>query len=296
MKISFFYQTVVMAFFFFSISARQSFAQSINNELKFNDDIDSLSFVLGVSHSNGLFEYLQERLDVDTAYISDYIKGVYVGTQSVSDPSQNAFYAGVQIGQQISNQMITGINSELFGDNETRGISMSHFLTGFVLGINNNSDEALFSKATKEVEILMEKIKDSNVTPEQKIYKKENEDWLVANKKKPGIHTLPSGLQYKIIKQGTGKKPTEESEVKCHYEGRLIDGTVFDSSYKRKEPITFRPNQVIKGWTDALLSMPAGSIWEVYIPQYLAYGNRIQDMIPAFSTLVFKLELISTKQ
>lgn len=286
---------LLIAFTFLGITPVQTLAQSVDDELKLSNDVDSLSFLIGIAQSNGLKEYLTERLDVDTAYMSDFCKGLYVGSQSISDPSQNAFFAGVQIGQQIGNQMITGINSELFGDNETKSISLALFLKGFILGINNNSNEEFISKASEEAQLLMQKVKDSNVTPEQQAYKKKNEDWLVANKKKTGVHTLPSGVQYKIIKQGTGKKPTEESEVVCHYEGRLIDGTEFDSSYARKEPITFRPNQVIRGWAEALTLMPVGSIWEVYIPQELAYGDRLQGEIKPFSTLVFKIELISIK-
>ena len=106
------------------------------------------------------------------------------------------------------------------------------------------------------------------------------------------MKTLPSGLQYKVIKEGNGPLPKDTSLVKVNYEGKLIDGKVFDSSYKRKAPITMRANQVIKGWTEALTRMPAGSVWEVYIPQELAYGDREQTEIKPFSTLIFKIELL----
>ena len=103
---------------------------------------------------------------------------------------------------------------------------------------------------------------------------------------------LKSGVQYKVIKEGTGAIPADTSTVKVHYEGKTIDGNVFDSSYKRGEPITLRANQVIKGWTDALVHMPVGSVWEVYIPQELAYGEREQGTIKPFSPLIFKIELL----
>jgi FKBP-type peptidyl-prolyl cis-trans isomerase FklB len=106
------------------------------------------------------------------------------------------------------------------------------------------------------------------------------------------VKTLPSGLQYKVLKEGTGAIPTDTSLVKVHYEGRLVNDTIFDSSYKRGEPTTFRCNQVIKGWTEALCHMPAGSVWEVYIPQELAYGERQQSKIDPFSALIFKIELL----
>ena len=121
--------------------------------------------------------------------------------------------------------------------------------------------------------------------------------FLEENKKRPGVVVLPSGLQYEIIKEGTGKKPQATDQVRCHYEGTLIDGTEFDSSYKRNEPTTFRANQVIKGWTEALTMMPVGSKWELYIPQELAYGSReTGGQIKPFSTLIFEVELVSIEK
>lgn len=122
--------------------------------------------------------------------------------------------------------------------------------------------------------------------------KLENENYLKENAKKEGIISLPSGLQYKVIKEGDGIIPSESSKVTVNYEGRLIDGTIFDSSYKRGNPIEIRPNQAIKGWCEALTHMPAGSTWEIYIPQNLAYGDREQGEIKPFSTLIFVVELL----
>ena len=118
------------------------------------------------------------------------------------------------------------------------------------------------------------------------------EKFLAENKTKDGVKTTPSGLQYKVITQGTGAIPADSSKVKVNYKGTLIDGTEFDSSYKRNEPATFRANQVIKGWTEALTMMPVGSKWELYIPQELAYGARESGQIKPFSTLVFEVELV----
>lgn len=127
-------------------------------------------------------------------------------------------------------------------------------------------------------------------------YKQENEEFLKENAKKEGVVTLPSGVQYKIIKEGHGRIPSETSLVKVHYEGRDIKGKVFDSSYRRGVAVDLRPNQLIKGWTDALTHMPQGSIWEIYIPQELGYGERDQgSMIKPYSTLIFKVELLKVK-
>ena len=117
--------------------------------------------------------------------------------------------------------------------------------------------------------------------------------FLEENGKKPNVVTLPSGLQYEVIREGNGKKPKATDRVRCHYEGTLIDGTLFDSSVKRGEPAVFGVNQVIKGWVEALQLMSEGAKWKLYIPSDLAYGAQgAGEMIPPHSTLVFEVELI----
>ena len=121
-------------------------------------------------------------------------------------------------------------------------------------------------------------------------------NFLDENATKEGVTVLPSGLQYKVLQQGDGPVAEATDRVKVHYEGRLIDGTVFDSSYKRGEPATFAPSQVIKGWTEALTMMPVGSKWQLYIPQELGYGSRQSGPIPAYSTLIFDVEVLGIEQ
>jgi FKBP-type peptidyl-prolyl cis-trans isomerase len=116
--------------------------------------------------------------------------------------------------------------------------------------------------------------------------------YLEANKAKEGVKVLPSGLQYKVITEGTGDTPTAKDKVKTHYRGTLIDGTEFDSSYKRNRPAEFGVTGVIKGWTEALQLMKVGGKWELYIPANLAYGERGRPSIPANSTLIFEIELL----
>ena len=122
--------------------------------------------------------------------------------------------------------------------------------------------------------------------------KKEGEDFLAENTKKEGVITTESGLQYEVIKMGDGKKPTANDNVKVHYHGTFIDGTVFDSSVERGEPIVFGLNQVISGWTEALQLMPVGSKFKLYIPSDLAYGAQQAGQIPPYSTLIFEVELL----
>jgi len=122
--------------------------------------------------------------------------------------------------------------------------------------------------------------------------KAEGNLFLEANKAKEGVKVTESGLQYKILTEGNGAIPTAGAKVKVHYTGKLIDGTVFDSSLERGEPAEFATNQVIPGWTEALTMMPVGSKWELVIPAELAYGNRATGPIPAGSTLIFEVELL----
>lgn len=163
------------------------------------------------------------------------------------------------------------------------------------------SDEEMQKRESSVIKAIFQKEKDI-IEMKQKIERRKlayqinkERSFLVQNAKKPGVKTLPSGLQYRIIKNGTGDIPKATSLVTCNYEGRTIDGKVFDSSYKRNMPITLRANQVMKGWEEALTHMSAGSIWEVYIPQSLGYGNREQGSIKPYSTLIFKIQLISVE-
>ena len=255
-------------------------------------DVDSLSYAIGMAQTNGLKEYLVERLGVDTAYMADFIKGLNEGANAGDNKKKAAYYAGIQIGQQISNQMVKGIEHEVFGNDSTQNISLKNFMAGFVSGVINKGGLMTVDTAQVIAQSLMTKIKSRTMEKEYGPNKAEGEKFLAENAKKEGVVTLPSGVQYKVIKEGTGAIPADTSVVKVHYEGRMLNDSVFDSSYKRGEPITLRCNQTIKGWTDAMVHMPAGSIWEVYIPQELGYGEREQGLIKPFSTLIFKIELL----
>jgi len=125
---------------------------------------------------------------------------------------------------------------------------------------------------------------------------KASETFLEENKKKEGVKTLPSGLQYKVVKEGTGAKPKASDEVTVHYTGKLVDGTEFDSSHKRGEPVTFPVDRVIPGWTEALQLMPVGSKWELYIPPALAYGENAPPMIGPNQALIFDVDLLDIKK
>jgi FKBP-type peptidyl-prolyl cis-trans isomerase FklB len=258
----------------------------------FKSDIDTLSYALGMSQTQGLKEYLVGNLGVDTTYMNDFIKGVNEGVNAGDNKKQGAYYAGIQIGQQIANQMMKAINREAFGDDSTQTISLKNFMAGFIAATTGKGGLYSMDQAREITDSMMRSMKSRSM---EKLYgpnKEAGEKFLAANKKKDGVVTLPSGVQYKVIKEGNGPIPADTSLVLVHYEGKTIDGNVFDSSYKREKPVTLRTNQTIKGWTDAMVHMPAGSKWEVYIPQELGYGDRDQGDIKPFSTLIFTIELL----
>ena len=258
------------------------------------NDVDSMSYAIGMAQTQGLKDYLVGRMGVDTTYIDEFVRGLNEGANAGDDKKKAAYYAGIQIGQQIANQMVKGINYEAFGDDSTQTISLKNFMDGFVSGTTGKKGLMTPEQAMKVANEKMKAIKTQTMEKRYGDNKKKGEEFLAENAKKEGVKTLPGGVQYKVIKEGNGPIPADTSLVKVHYVGRTLekDGE-FDNSYNRKEPVTMRCNQVIKGFTEALVHMPEGTIWEIYIPQELAYGEREQGKIKPFSTLIFKLELIN---
>ena len=270
---------------------------SCGNSPKANlkNDIDTVSYTIGMSQTQGLKEYLVNQLGVDTTYMDAFIKGLNEGAKAGDDKKTAAYYAGIQIGQQISNQMIKGLNRELFGEDSTKTVSMKNFLAGFIAGTTGKNQIMTIEQANEIAQAKVQAIKAREAEKQFGDNKAAGEKFLAENAKKEGVKVLPGGVQYKVIKEGSGEIPADSSIVVVHYEGKTIDGNVFDSSYG-KEPVTFPANRVIKGWTEALVHMPVGSIWEVYIPQELAYGERSTGQLKPFSALIFKIELISIKK
>ena len=255
-------------------------------------DLDSMSYAIGMAQTQGLKEYLVQRLGVDTAYMDDFIKGLNEGANAGDDKKQSAYYAGIQIGQQIGNQMVKGINHEVFGNDSTQTISLKNFMAGFVSGTTGAKGLMTMEQAQQVAQTKMEQIKAKTMEKQYGPNKEAGEKYLANYKKGKDVKELKDGVLYKVIKEGAGEIPTDTSMVKVQYEGKTIDGKVFDSSYQRKQPVELRANQVIPGWTEALTHMPVGSVWEVVIPQEKAYGAREQGQIKPFSALIFKIELL----
>ena len=177
-----------------------------------------------------------------------------------------------------------------------REISFDDFTAGLKAALTGAETAITYEEAGTLLDEFFGKIQEEQAARQIEIgefMKKDGETFLAANAKKEGVTVLPSGLQYKVLKSGEGRKPGRTDKVKCHYEGTFPNGQKFDSSYDRDEPAVFGVNQVIAGWTEALQLMSEGSAWELYIPYNLAYGEAgAPGAIPPYSTLVFKVELI----
>uniref|UniRef100_A0AB33JMU1 Peptidyl-prolyl cis-trans isomerase n=1 Tax=Prevotella sp. GTC17262 TaxID=3236797 RepID=A0AB33JMU1_9BACT len=248
---------------------------------------DSVSYAAGMSATQGLIPFIKQQYEVDTTYMADFIQGFRDALNRSNDPKFKAYNAGGQIANMVNERIITHARSAFEGTRDS--INQEKFHAGFIAALTNDTTLYTLTAADKMYRERMA----ADQELKNAAYKKENADWLARNAKKEGVVTLPSGLQYKILRAGNGAKPTETQEVTVKYVGKLIDGTEFDNSYNRNPQTTsFRCNQVIKGWTEALTMMPMGSKWELFIPQELGYGDRQAGKIKPYSTLVFTVELI----
>ena len=265
-------------------------APAIKMAVKLANSSDSLSYAAGVVVTNGLLPYLQRQFGVDTTYMADFIEGFNEALDNMNDPRMKSRLAGMQIANQVTDRMLASIKSEL--DNAVDSVVDPLFYRGFADILMNDTTVMTMKKAQG---IHDQKMKHNQDVKTEKLTKA-GKDFLAQNAKKPGIKTTASGLQYEVLKQGNGAVPTKTDKVKVNYEGKLIDGTVFDSSYQRGEPAVFGLNQVIKGWTEGIALMPVGSKWRLYIPQELGYGERQSGKIPPYSTLIFDVELLGIEK
>lgn len=222
----------------------------------------------------GEVEQLQSRIAKLNEEIAQLKKPVEV---NLSDSTEQVSYCfGVILGQNFKD---TGLDS----------LDMEVFLSAMKDVMQNKN----LKVQPKEAEATMRRYMQATMMKRSAIAKERSERFLDSNKSKDGVKTTATGLQYKVIAQGAGKTPTRADRVTVHYTGKLTDGTIFDSSVQRGQPATFRVNQVISGWTEALQMMKEGDKWELYIPYTLGYGERGDPpRIPPFSTLIFEVELM----
>lgn len=253
-------------------------------------DVKTFSYLIGRLNTEGLAEYLARQKGVDAKYMAQFIEGFGKTELTEADLKAKARIAGTEIREDVSKRVMPNISKQM--NDSVDLLNHDEFLRGFMEGIMGTESAISNDSAIKIVEKQMKYYQESLMERKYGANRKAGEEFLKANLKNKDVKQTASGLQYKVITKGEGPVATNTQRVKVHYEGRLLDGKVFDSSYKRGQPATFGVNQVIKGWTEALTMMPAGSKWELYIPQELAYGAREQKEIPAFSCLIFTVELL----
>ena len=196
---------------------------------------------------------------------------------------KNSYALGMSIAH---NMLQSGVKEVAFED----------FVAGLKATLTSQEPAISYQEAGDILDKYFQQLQEKQAAEQAEVaevMKKDGVNFLAENAKKEGVKVLPSGLQYKVIKEGNGKKPKLTDKVKCHYEGTFVDGEKFDSSYDRKQPAVFGVNQVIPGWTEALQLMSEGSEWMLYIPYNLGYGEAgAQGAIPPYAALIFKVELI----
>jgi FKBP-type peptidyl-prolyl cis-trans isomerase FklB len=224
--------------------------------------------------------------------LAEFAKGVQEG---ISAPkSKDAYLQGLSLGQYLSSNAIENVNGQLFDKDSKESLDKSLVVSGLVTAMTHK--KPVIENANVLLDTKMKAIQEAKLEKEYGEQKVANQKFLDENKQKEGIVTLPSGVQYKVEKEGNGAKPTAKDVVKVHYHGTLIDGSVFDSSVERGQPATFGVGQVIPGWTEILQLMPVGSKWTVYIPYEQAYGAQGNGRIQPFSTLIFEVELLDIEK
>ena len=259
------------------------------------NQIDSLNYAFGLANGNGIKQYYlaadSANADSLNAKIESLLRGMDEGMKG--DVAENPELAelGTNIGNALKEQNTAG----LMGDSSLT-VDIKLIKQGLVNGMKGSNIQMTAEEAQTYLNATMQKLQEKRMQEQNGPNKAAGEVFLKENAKKAGVITTASGLQYEVIKKGTGALPNDSSRVKVHYHGTLIDGTVFDSSVDRGEPAVFGVNQVIKGWTEALKLMPVGSKYKLYIPQELAYGSQSMGNIKPFSALIFEVELIGIEK
>ena len=268
------------------VMASATFLPTMAQDTPMKSNIDSLSYALGMNVTDGLSVFLSQNFGVDDAHMVDVLEGYREGLKKINDPKYMAYVAGVQVAQMVTDRMLPGRQAAFKSLSDTINIGLFH--EGF--------EAAMMGKATRIDAAKAKKLEEDGKVAAIEAQKEVGRKFLAENAKKKGVVTLPSGLQYKVLRKGKGAVAKPDDSVVVKYEGTLIDGTKFDSSYDRDpQTTTFKPTQVIKGWTEALTMMPVGSKWQLFIPEHLAYGERQAGKIPPYSTLIFTVELEEIK-
>ncbi len=255
-------------------------------------DVDSLSYALGIDQGQGVKQYLQQ-MQIDTAYIDEFVKGLNDGAKNADDKKRAAYNAGIGIGMQMNMVIKQQINRQIFGQDSTKTISLDNFLAGFAASAKGKGQKMTVEQARTIEQNTSKAIQTKNAEKTYGANKKKSDAYMAANAKKAGVRTIGQGVQVKELKKGTGAVPKATDVVKINYVGKTIEGKEFD----HRDGATMPVGGVIPGFTEALTKMPVGSKWEITIPYTAGYGAQqpSPDLKP-FSTLVFTVELLEIEK
>ncbi len=284
-KLNIFLAVALVAVFATSCDSNKAKLPTLKTQL------DSLNYAFGLANGAGIKEYYIKGDSTDQK-IAALLKGMKEGMKGeISPENAELVDLGNKIGSSLNEQKTSG----LMGDS-TLKVDVDLIKQGLINGLKGSEIQMTSKEAQtylqKTMEVLQAKKMEVTFGPNRAA----GEQFLAVNGKKAGVITTASGLQYEIIVNGNGPLPVDTNNVKVNYHGTLVDGTVFDSSIERKEPVVFPVNQVIPGWTEALKLMPVGSKFKLYVPQQLAYGSKDQGAIKPFSMLIFEVELLSIEK
>ena len=255
-------------------------------------DVDSLSYALGIDQGQSVKQYLQQ-IQIDTAYIDEFIKGMNDCVQGADDKKKAAYNAGIGVGQQMNMVIKQQINRQIFGDDSTKTISLKNFLAGFAASAKDKNQKMTVEQARNIMQTVSKAIQQKYAEKTYGPNKKKSDAYMAANAKKAGVKTIAQGVQIKELKAGNGAVPKASDVVKINYVGKTIEGKVFDQRNDATMPV----GGVIPGFTAALTTMPVGSKWEITIPYSAAYGaQQPSPDIKPFSTLVFTVELLGIEK
>lgn len=275
-------------------------------KVNLKNDVDTLSYAIGLQQNlnDEQIKQMLVQMGSDSAYVEQFFKGFKAGLEAGDDKKQLAFMLGQQAGLGTKFQTFANIEHQVFAGDSTQHLSIKQFLLGLSDARHGNSAFVDETGKPMDAQALNEMLRGvaerMTKAASEKMYgpkKKASEEFMAKIAKQADVKKLDNGVYYKVIKEGDGSIPTADQEVTVEYEGRLMDGTVFDSTKNHgDQPAKFICSQVIPGWTNALTHMHVGSEWEVYIPYDQAYGERESGPIPAYSALVFKIKLLDARK
>ena len=280
----------ISLFAILAIVLATAFSCKKSGKANLKTDVDTISYAIGQLKGGQLHMFLEQQ-GMDSTCIADFMKGFKEGAKNVGDKKKQAYYMGLMQGM----QMTEGLNQNIFGDsNGDQKISVPKFIAGLTAGVKKDTSVFKPEEMNAKIDEMISSVHKNAMEKKYKENKEAGAKFLAEKAKDPNVKKLANGVLYKVIKEGNGAIPNDSTanKVKINYDGKLIDGTKFDSSYDRNQPAEMLLSQVVSGFSEALRHMPVGSTWEVYIPADQAYGDKGTGQIKPFSTLVFKIELL----